>query len=52
MSESLLQSFAGTNGIYPKASVIYQGGILYGTTSDGGNVGSAWNTYFYRSRRN
>jgi len=36
MSGSLLHSFAGTNGIYPKTSVIYQGGILYGTASDGG----------------
>jgi len=36
MSETLLNSFAGANGIYPKTSVIYQGGILYGTASDGG----------------
>jgi len=39
MSESLLYSFAGTKGIYPQASVIYQGGILYGTASGGGGGG-------------
>ena len=39
MSESLLHSFAGTNGIYPQASVIYQSGILYGVTSSGGGGG-------------
>ena len=36
MSESLLHSFAGTNGINPRASVIYQSGILYGTAFSGG----------------
>jgi len=39
MSEQLLHSFAGTNGIYPQASVIYQSGILYGTAHSGGSGG-------------
>ena len=39
MSESLLRSFAGTSGIYPQASVVYQSGILYGTASTGGSGG-------------
>jgi uncharacterized repeat protein (TIGR03803 family) len=36
MSEQLLHSFTGTNGRYPATSVIFQGGMLYGTTSRGG----------------
>ena len=46
MSESLLHSFAGTNGIYPQASVIYESGILYGVTSSGGGSGFSSGTLF------
>jgi uncharacterized repeat protein (TIGR03803 family) len=45
MSESLLYSFAGTSGIYPQASVIYESGILYGVTSSGGS-GLSYGTLF------
>jgi uncharacterized repeat protein (TIGR03803 family) len=46
MDYSVLHSFAGTDGSYPYASVIYVNGILYGTTVSGGVNNNGLGTLF------
>jgi uncharacterized repeat protein (TIGR03803 family) len=42
-TETVLHSFGGGNdGEYPRASLIYMKGALYGTTSQGGNPGTVF----------
>jgi len=48
-AETVLYSFTGgADGAYPRAGLIYQGSLVYGTTSNGGNVGwpSGYGTVF------